>query len=384
MARGKRRANGEGSVFQYGKGWRAYFNKEDGNRHYAYGKTQQEARQKRDKAWQEYEAGQLVKKTGLTVADVLHAWLETKQRKRYNTCISYDCAVRNHIEPALGHIPVQKLDTQDIERFVNSISHLAPRTVRQIYTILSMALKFAVKRKYIGFSPCQDIDLPGMHGDADDIEALDADESRALLAAARGHKLECLITLAITSGLRRGELLALHWDHIDFKKRSLRVEHTLIEVKGKGYVEMAPKTKDSKRTVQLPDVAIEALKKHRARQTEQKWVAGDAWQDKGLVFCNDTGGYLCYSCLKYHFPRLMKKAGLLDTEGEPLIHFHGLRHSAATLLADADVPPKVIQEMLGHTTMEMTGRYMHASRKKKQQAAATYDVLFGAGQSAAM
>lgn len=372
MAR-RKRENGAGSVMQLSNGrWRAYFTMKNGERREFTAKTQQAAVQKRNKAWEEYKAGQLTDKNKLKVADVMAAWLETKHHRKYNTYRQYANMIRIHLAPALGDMPLQKLDSDDVQRFVNSLAAQgkAPNTVHMAYAVLAQVMRYAVKRKFIGRSPCHDIELPHVDEDADDIQPLDAEQAKALLAACRGHKLECFITLALTTGLRRGELLALHWKDIKLDKRELTVRSTLIFEPGKGYYEGPPKTKDSRRTVMLADIAIAQLRVHKARQQLAERIAGAAWQEKDLVFCTETGGYIGYNVVGYWYPRLLKAAGL------PHFHFHALRHTAGTLLLALGESQKVVQNILGHTTMKMTNRYLHVIPVMKHTAAARFDTLF--------
>jgi integrase len=194
------------------------------------------------------------------------------------------------------------------------------------------------------------------------------EQAHQLLAVARGHRLEALFSLALSTGMRRGELLALKWQDISFPTGTLQVRRILTRVPskmpGKGYVETEPKTQKSKRSIVIAPFALEALKQHRIHQLEAKLKAGALWQDHDYVFCTSIGTHLNPSKdVLDQLKVLLKKAGLPD------IRFHDLRHSAATLLLTEGVHPKIVQELLGHSNISMTmDVYSHVLPNMQQDA----------------
>ena len=173
------------------------------------------------------------------------------------------------------------------------------------------------------------------------MQALAPGQVVQLLEAAKGDRLEALYILAVTTGLRQGELLGLHWDDIDLGGSALRVRHTLHELNGRVWIG-EPKTRRARRQVDLPAIAVMALQHHR----EGMLIEG---RPVGLVFCNNQGGPLRKSNLvRRSFLPLLKRAGL------PVIRFHDLRHTAATLLLVQGVHPKIVQERLGHSQISLT------------------------------
>jgi len=177
---------------------------------------------------------------------------------------------------------------------------------------------------------------------------LSAHEARNLLEAAQSDRLEALYTLAVHTGMRRGELLGLKWGDVDLDGQTVRIRRTLTR-KGTGYVLGDPKTKGSRRTVRLTQRAAEALKSHRVRQAEEKLRAGALYQDQGLVFAEERGGIINPSNLRNRsFVPLLRRADL------PRITFHDLRHTCASLLFQKNVHPKFVQELLGHASVAIT------------------------------
>ena len=163
-----------------------------------------------------------------------------------------------------------------------------------------------------------------------------------------------LFSLALATGLRRGEILGLKWQDINFSTGKLQVRRILSRVPTKTenrehvYVEAEPKTQKSRRNVVVASFVLDSLREHRVHQLEAKLKAGPLWQEHDYVFCTLLGTHLGPNHVVEELKKLLKQAGLPD------IRFHDLRHSAATLLLSLGVHPKVVQELLGHTQISMT------------------------------
>ncbi|HTK09131.1 MAG TPA: site-specific integrase [Ktedonobacteraceae bacterium] len=186
------------------------------------------------------------------------------------------------------------------------------------------------------------------------MKTLTSDQAKKLLDAAKDHPNEALFVLALATGMRRGELLGLKWQDVDFANGVLYVRRVLSRiptVMGDGagsLIEAEPKTRQSRRNIVLTVFAVSALRKHRVLQGQWQELAGDAWEDNDYVFCTPLGHGIHPNTLHNQFRALLKKAGL------PAIRFHDLRHSVATLLLGQGVHPKVVQEILGHSQIAIT------------------------------
>jgi integrase len=172
------------------------------------------------------------------------------------------------------------------------------------------------------------------------------------------NRYSALYVVAVTAGLRQGELLGLPWEDIDLEGDTLRVRRTLQPAgfpKGAPARLTPPKTKKSVRTVRLPRRAVEALLSHAELQEAERAASSGSWRDRGFVFPNTSGGPTDYTNLvPRHFKPLLKRAGL------PNIRFHDLRHTCATLLLAKGVHPKIVSEMLGHSSVSITlDNYSH-------------------------
>jgi integrase len=183
---------------------------------------------------------------------------------------------------------------------------------------------------------------------AKEMVALSADETGRLLDAAAEDRLEALYKLAVHTGMRQGEMLALRWQDVDLENAVVSVRRTLTRSGGK-VTFGEPKTKKSRRSIRLTPQATEALRAHLERQLRDMEILGDRYRDQGLVFTTDTGAPINPSNLRQRsFAPLLKSAGL------PHMRFHDLRHTCATLLLSRGVHPKFVQELLGHATIAIT------------------------------
>jgi integrase len=180
--------------------------------------------------------------------------------------------------------------------------------------------------------------------------------------------------VALLSGLRLGELQSLQWRDADLERHRIMVRRTLTAMKDGSPVFGEPKTRNSRRTVWLPDLAIDALERQKTAQDAQRRLVAPAWREYGLVFTTGLGTPLDGNNVRErHFVRLLEKAGL------PRMRFHDLRHSAASLLLADGVPVKVVSEMLGHADVGTTLRvYAHVIEGSQAQAVSVWDKLLGA------
>jgi integrase len=193
---------------------------------------------------------------------------------------------------------------------------------------------------------------------------LSPEQARALLETAEGDRLEALYVLALSTGMRQGELLGLRWRNVDLDGGSLQVRATLQRTRD-GFTFSEPKTARSCRQVTLTKQAVEALRGHRSRQVEERLQMGGAWEDNGLVFANEVGRPIeAGNLIRRSFHPLLERAGL------PKGRFHDLRHTAATLALGKGVHPKIVAEMLGHSQIAVTlDLYSHVTPTMQRQAA---------------
>lgn len=245
---------------------------------------------------------------------------------------------------------------------------LSRRTVRLIHTVLSKSLKQAVLDGILPRNVCEAVKAP--RNTKREMHPLSPAETRLFLETAKGDRLEALYVVAISTGLREGELLGLRWTDVNLERGAVQVRQQLTRTKD-GLSFTSPKRGKS-RNVKLTEKAVEVLKDHYNRQNEDRARLGNFWKNSGLVFTSTVGTPMDVGNLTYRsFRPLLKRAGL------PQIRVHDLRHTAATLLLGKGVHPKIVQEMLGHSTIAQTmDTYSHVLPDMQEGAvAAMQDTL---------
>ena len=370
-----RRGHGEGAIYwrESRKRWIAELPLETGKNKYFSGKTYADAQRKLHQAQLEQRQGKLATGPKQTVKDFLHYWFEEVHAGalKLSARALYRRHLRIHIIPELGSIQLQKLRADQVQAFLNAMVQdgLKSTTIQVIFAILNTALKDAVRWQLLTVNVCSAVTLPRVV--PSEIRSLNQEEARRLLEVAKENYLHCLLTLALATGMRLGELLALRWEEVDLKNKTLQVRHTVDYIQGYGKVESEPKTTSGRRSITLPQFAIEELERHRTHQAELQNEAGNLWKEHGLIITSLTGNHLSRSRVQKTFKQLLKKARLPD------MHFHWLRHSAATILRSMGVSPKVVQELLGHSDIRITLRiYGHVLPGMHKEAMDKMDDVF--------
>jgi integrase len=331
-----------------------------------YGKTRREVDEKLTKAKADRDGGLVFDADGIKVGEYLERWLADSVRDtvRPTTFERYEQMVRLHISPVLGRLKLKNLTPAHVRGHYREKldAGLSPRTVQYVHVTLHKALKQAVMDGLIPRNATDAVKPPQVR--REEMQPLSPEQVKVLLEAARDERLEALYVLAVTTGLRQGELLGLKWEDVDLEARTLRVRRTLATTKG-GPQLAAPKTKSSRRTVRLTQGAVNALRSHLERQLKEIDRAGSLWRENGLIFASEAGDPLDRRYVTNHrFKPLLKQAQL------PLVRFHDLRHTCATLLLGRNVNPKIVSEMLGHASIAITlDTYSHVLPNMQGEAA---------------
>lgn len=372
----KRRANREGTLYKRQDGrWTASLSLPDGRRKSFYGPTRDDVNQKLTTALKSLQDGLPVPSESITVERFLREWLDiTRHEVRPGTWRRYEQMVRLHAIPSIGQLKLSRLGPAHLQKlYADCLSKgLQPGTVRQLHAVLRRALGQAARWGTAPRNVATLVSPPRVPRRR--MNPLTADESRRLLHVAQGHRLEALFVLAITTGMRIGELQALRWQNVDTDNGWLQIEHTLTRG-ADGSVQLTePKSARARRRIALTPGAAGALCQHRRRQAEERLKLGAAWDDWGLVFANQIGR----PTDERNFTRHIYHP-LLDQAGISRRRFHDLRHTAATLLLQQGVHVKIVSEMLGHATVAITlDTYSHVLPDMQQQAAAAMHALFTA------
>jgi integrase len=329
-------------------------------------KRQEDVLKKRDEFLEEFEQGLDLDAKKLTVAQYLDLWLEDAVEGSvwYTTYKDHERNVRLHLKPAIGRIRLRDLTRMHVQRLLNAKAKegYSPRTVRYIHTTLSKALTQAEDWDLVPKNVASRAKLPKQK--RVNRKTFSAENVGAFFSAALEDRFAALYVLAVTSGLRPGELLALKWEDVDLEAGALSVRRSVSEDEDGPVIREETKTSAGRRLELLP-VAVEALKKHRLQQNEERLRYRGLWRDLGLVFPSTTGTIMRRNNLhRRSYKPLLKKAGLPD------IRLYDLRHTFATLMFENREQLKLVSEMLGHASVKQTAdTYTHVSPTMHREAA---------------
>lgn len=365
-----KRGNGEGTICKRSDGrWMGQIVITTGygqsKRKTVYGKSQREVREKLEALKADRKQGRVIETSDMPLEEWMDIWITNyKPDLKITTKQNYQLYIDTHIKGSdLGKIPLNRLKTTDLQTFYNEklkstikgrTKLLSPTTVRYIHIIIKSALKQAVSNRMINENAGDAVVLPKKN--KVEIVPFDIEEVNRFLAVAKEDRLYALYLLEMMTGLRRGEILGLQWQDIDFADKKINVVHNLsriqtIDKSGEKKYELvltSPKTQTSIRSVPINDFMVEELKQHKLRQDKEKELYNEVYNDLGMVFCRVFGEYLNPRDFLRQYQRLLYKAGLERKR------FHDLRHTVASLLINADENPKVIQQLLGHSNISTT------------------------------
>ncbi len=384
MAKGKRRSNNEGSLFKRKDGlWCAVvttgYDPSTGkpNRDYYYSKDRSEVIEKRDEALKSVRDGIYVKPTKDTVGEWLDTWLQeyVAPSTRPKTWAGYESNVRVHLKPALGHIQLRALQTVHVQKMLNEklAAGLSARTIELILVTLKSALKQALVENLITRNAAEHVKKPRKV--KKDIRVLTVDEMSRLMDAAKADRMGPVFITMLGTGLRISEVVALTWLDVDLTSGVLHVRRGAVrsrtpESSTSKMIVQDPKTRSGKRRIPMPENVVITLKQWKAVQAQEKLLLGTAYADSGRLFTTPTGTPLEARNAARKLEQLAKKAEIDH------VNPHALRHTYATRLLEAGVHPKVVQELLGHSTITLTlDTYSHVMPEIKQAAAMALDEI---------
>jgi integrase len=351
----KRRGRGEGSIYRRKDGmWVAQYTIGD-KRRYLYGKTKAEVTEKLTKAMADRDSGLVFDAGKMTVGEYLDRWLDSiRDTLRRRTWTRHEEVVRLHLKPSLGGIRLDRVNALQIQSLYRTKldSGLSPRTVRIIHTTLHKAFKQAVKWTLIPRNVVEYVDPPKIP--KKEIKPLSEEQVKTLLQAAQGDKLQALYVLAVHTGMRSGELLGLKWQDVDLEGGTVQVRRSVFN----GHIE-SPKGTKGNRSIKLTGASIRALQGHKRTG---EWV-----------FCTRVQTPISVHNLHNRsWKPLLLKAGLPHAT-----RFHDLRHTCATLLLSKGVHPKIVQEVLGHSSTTITmDTYSHVLPNMQEKAVEAMEDIF--------
>lgn len=333
--------------------------------------TKKEAQKVMAKMLNELNEGSYIEQSKKTVGEYFKEWMEAYilPHLAATTIVGYKSNVFGHIVPALGHIELQKLNGNDIQKFYNKLSKknnprtkkpLSPRTIEHIHANLRSGLKQAVKLGMIDRNPADAATIPKVKNYKATV--YDEDEVRELLKYVKDTKIEVPVVLGAGLGLRRGEVLGLRWSAINFDTKEMIIDTSLVYV-DKEFIFKEPKSDSGERTLIMPDSLIAILKEHRKNQNIYKLALGKEYDNNDLVCCREDGKPIIPGSFSHSFSAFLKEHDLKK------IRFHDLRHTNASLLLKYGVPAKVASRRLGHSTIGITmDLYSHVYNESEVEA----------------
>lgn len=362
-----RRSRGEGMIRKRSDGrYEGRYTDSTGKRRYVYGATRAIAHDLLTAGLRQTQQG-VIGSPQLT-GTFLNSWITDTVRPtlRPRTYERYAGIVTKYLVPSLGNVPLARLTPQHVARLHAQLAGMHPATLSYVHAVLRSALAQAVEWRLIERNPASLVKPPRIPHQ--EMQSLNRDQVHTFLDAVAGDALEALFVLAVTSGMRLGELLGLQWNALDLSEGTAHVQRSLTRVQHEWWL-TEPKTSSSRRAVALTDRAVTALQAHRVQQARDRIAAGPGWTDHNLVFTDDWGEPLFGSHITERRLRpILRRAGL------PSIRFHDLRHTAATLLLSAGVNPRIAATMLGHSSVQITlDRYSHVSDTMVREAARRID-----------
>lgn len=385
---GKKRANGEGHVYQKKNGdWEAMctigFNGKGKQRwKYFTGKTKQEASARMRKYQAEKERGDYIEPTTMSVEAFLDYWYNNHciSKVKDTTRADDESIIRNHLKPYFGKIRLCNLKGHQIQEAYKEMEDkgkvkgkkggLSAKTIRNIHTVFSRVLNQACKEGLILRSPLDSITLPRVSKTS--IEILSPEEQKALEQKCYDQPWGMAIILTLYSGMRLGEVLGLTWADINFDKNTLSINKQLSRLKNFGTdaetktilgLRSETKTKSSTRVICIATAVMGKLKSYKGEQDAQKQKIKSAYNDLDMVFCTENGYYIDPKTFADFYTRTLKKADIGHKT------FHALRHTFATRALETGIPPKVVSEILGHSSIQITlDTYSHVSPELQSNA----------------
>lgn len=330
--------------------------------------TMKEAKETERKMLNQLANGGIIKPTVVLTQHWVNTWLNVhKPNISPTTRSGYEEKLRNYVIPAFGHVPINNLQATAIQAWINSmdIQGLAPRTIKNAYQCLYSSMKKAVQLRMLPYNPCEGVVLPKIVDY--NAEILSDSEIKDAIDAARGTSSFLMVFLCLAAGVRRGELDALKWEHIDLDKGKIHIVDNRVSVKGKTLTK-DPKSKSSKRSIPIGRKICETLRIAKEEYEEERSAYGPGFCQEGYVLHLKDGSPYHPDSLTQKWRRFEAKHNLKKCR------LHDLRHSCATSMVANHIKPKTVQKILGHSSYKITmDLYVHNTEAMEEEAANIMD-----------
>lgn len=332
--------------------------------------TEKEAKAELRRMITEVEQGIAIRKLPIKVGDWMDQWVENYlPHVEETTRVGYKTKIKCYIKPALGDILVQSLRAYHVQKMVNDMmaKGLSAKNIKDTYNNVNAAMKKAVVLRMIPYNPCEGVSLPKVKRYK--AKVYNITNIHKLLEIAKGTDMYLPVLLCVTFGLRRGELLALRWSDIDFENKLLKVRNNMVRGE-KGFIIKAPKSEAGIRDLHIGDDLLEELRQARIQYFDDMCAYGRGFQNLNFVIRQADGSPIRPDSMTQKWERFVEHHNL------PHIRLHDLRHSHATALIMAGVNPKVVQQRMGHSDVNITlNTYTHVLPEMDIEAAELLDQI---------
>jgi len=332
--------------------------------------TKKDAEKRLAELLHQLDSGTFIKPGKTTVAEYLRKWLEDYCRANLapRTTEGYESIVRCHLIPSLGKIPLTQLKPEHVQSvYSKGLSDgLSHRTIRYIHATLHKSLQTAVKLGMLVRNPTDAVELP--RAQHPEMRTMNESDIHIFLEFAKSTPYYALFFMALFTGMRRSELLALRWSDVDLILCQLYVTRALHQLQDGSLIIRQPKTAKGRRLISLSQSTAITLEEHRERQEQIRQNIGSMLAEDALVFCHEDGSPLLPNSISHAWTKLATRAGLKG------IRLHDARHTHASLMLKQGIHPKIVQERLGHASIQITlDTYSHVTPGLQQAAANRFD-----------
>lgn len=344
--------------------------------------TKRDAEKRLNELIHQLDTGTFMKPGKTTLKDYLEQWLKNYVWPNLSprTAEGYESIVRQHLIPRLGNTPLTQLKPEHLQRYYTETlssgrcgksSSLSAQTVRHHHTALHKALQTAFELGMLPRNVADAVKAP--RAERHEMQIWSEGEMGRFLEAAKATPYYALFYLALFTGMRRSELLALRWQDVDLTLSQVHVSRTIHQLRDRSLIFRSTKTAKGRRTIDLPPSATRVLSEHRETQNLERLMRGKPSKDEDLVFSQEDATPMRPNSITRAWVTLATRAGVKP------IRLHDARHTHASLMLKQGIHPKIVQERLGHSTISITlDTYSHVAPGLQEAAAKLFDAAFTA------
>lgn len=347
--------------------------------------SEREAKKELALFYSEIQKGYMYNNKEVSFSEYTTTWLNEYAEPNLapRTVERYMSMLKCHILPEFGNMKLSKITPFHLTKLLNKLANkkttkkdingnftlLSENSISKVFKLISIMFNTAVNWGLLSYNICKNIKHP--KETRTEMSFYSIEEVEELLKSLEKEplKYQTIVSMAVMSGLRRGELLGLYWSDIDFNTGTVKIERSLQYLSGKGFLEKSPKTSNGKRTITLPKYCLNLLKQLKKETLMQRLLLGNKYNITDYIFVTKDGNNIHPDTITSWFSKFLKRNGLKK------IRFHDLRHTSATILLSKGMNIKAVSNQLGHSNISITNRYVHVLEKDKKEIADVFDSI---------